>query len=252
MLLAAFQALVEHVPSRLTVIGADPEDLSRLDLRPRRALTHRRARQGVRLGPLAPPRRRRPALRALPGRRELRHGPDRGVRRGHARDRLGDRRLQGRRHRRCRRRPGAARRPAGAWPRSCSCSRTSPSDSLRWARRAAAAPSAMPGRAIADQVKKVYEWVTEPAPAPLSQAESAARRTGLVRIDGGPRRPAKRLPSLEPAPTTRWRPWPTRRPQGRSRRRGSPRPASHRARRTPDRRRPAWPPTSSTRTSSGC
>ena len=27
---AAFQALVEHVPSRLTVIGADPEDLSRL------------------------------------------------------------------------------------------------------------------------------------------------------------------------------------------------------------------------------
>jgi phosphatidyl-myo-inositol alpha-mannosyltransferase len=55
---------------------------------------------------------------------------------------------------------------------------------------------------VADQVKKVYEWVTEPAPAPLSQAESAARRTGLVRIDGGPRRPAKRLPSLEPAPTT--------------------------------------------------
>jgi phosphatidyl-myo-inositol alpha-mannosyltransferase len=55
---------------------------------------------------------------------------------------------------------------------------------------------------VADLVKKVYEWVTEPAPAPLSQAESAARRTGIVRIDGGPRRPAKRLPSLEPAPTT--------------------------------------------------
>jgi phosphatidylinositol alpha-mannosyltransferase len=30
--------------------------------------------------------------------------------------------------------------------------------------------------------------------------ESAARRTGLVRIDGGPRRPARRLPALEPAP----------------------------------------------------
>jgi phosphatidylinositol alpha-mannosyltransferase len=55
---------------------------------------------------------------------------------------------------------------------------------------------------VADQVKKVYEWVTEPVPAPVSQAESAARRTGLVRIDGGPRRPAKRLPSLEPAPAT--------------------------------------------------
>jgi phosphatidyl-myo-inositol alpha-mannosyltransferase len=55
---------------------------------------------------------------------------------------------------------------------------------------------------VAEQVKKVYEWVTEPAPAPLSQAESVARRTGLVRIDGGPRRPAKRVPSLEPAPTS--------------------------------------------------
>jgi phosphatidylinositol alpha-mannosyltransferase len=30
VLLAAFQALVEHVPSRLTVVGADPEDLARL------------------------------------------------------------------------------------------------------------------------------------------------------------------------------------------------------------------------------
>jgi phosphatidyl-myo-inositol alpha-mannosyltransferase len=53
---------------------------------------------------------------------------------------------------------------------------------------------------VADEVKQVYEWVTEPAPAPSSQLESAARRTGLMRIDGGPRRPAKRLPSLEPAP----------------------------------------------------
>jgi phosphatidyl-myo-inositol alpha-mannosyltransferase len=53
---------------------------------------------------------------------------------------------------------------------------------------------------VADRVKQVYEWVTEPAPAPASQLESAARRTGLVRIDGGARRPAKRLPSLEPAP----------------------------------------------------
>src|SRR6476659_8071133 len=55
---------------------------------------------------------------------------------------------------------------------------------------------------VAEQVKKVYEWVSEPAPAPVSQLESAARRTGIVRIDGGPRRPAKRLPSLEPAPAT--------------------------------------------------
>ena len=55
---------------------------------------------------------------------------------------------------------------------------------------------------VAEQVKKVYEWVRDPAPSPVSQLESAARRTGIVPIDGGPRRPAKRLPSLEPAPAT--------------------------------------------------
>jgi phosphatidylinositol alpha-mannosyltransferase len=53
---------------------------------------------------------------------------------------------------------------------------------------------------IADEVKQVYEWVSESAPAPVSKAEAVARRTGLVPIDGGTRRPAKRLPSLEPAP----------------------------------------------------
>jgi phosphatidyl-myo-inositol alpha-mannosyltransferase len=53
---------------------------------------------------------------------------------------------------------------------------------------------------VADEVKQVYEWVTEPTPAPVSQVEAAARRTGLMRLDGAPRRPAKRLPSLEPAP----------------------------------------------------
>jgi phosphatidylinositol alpha-mannosyltransferase len=53
---------------------------------------------------------------------------------------------------------------------------------------------------IADEVKQVYEQATEPAPAPVSQVESAARRSGIVPIDGGPRRPAKRLPTLEPAP----------------------------------------------------
>jgi phosphatidylinositol alpha-mannosyltransferase len=38
----------------------------------------------------------------------------------------------------------------------------------------------------------------EPAPAPISRAEQIARRTGLVRLDGGPRRPARKLPSLDP------------------------------------------------------
>jgi phosphatidylinositol alpha-mannosyltransferase len=52
---------------------------------------------------------------------------------------------------------------------------------------------------IADEVGEVYERAMEPAPAPIWPPEELARRTGLVRIDGGPKRPAKRLPSLEPA-----------------------------------------------------
>jgi phosphatidyl-myo-inositol alpha-mannosyltransferase len=55
---------------------------------------------------------------------------------------------------------------------------------------------------IAEEVTEVYERAIEPAPAPVSRSESTARRAGLVRIDGGPRRPAKRLPSLEPAPVS--------------------------------------------------
>jgi phosphatidyl-myo-inositol alpha-mannosyltransferase len=53
---------------------------------------------------------------------------------------------------------------------------------------------------IADEVTEVYERAIDPPRAPASSAESVARRTGLVRIDGGPRQPAKRLPPLEPAP----------------------------------------------------
>ena len=44
---------------------------------------------------------------------------------------------------------------------------------------------------VADQVKKVYEWVTEPTPAPLSQAESAASA-----VRSRPRTPATATPAL--------------------------------------------------------
>jgi phosphatidylinositol alpha-mannosyltransferase len=68
---------------------------------------------------------------------------------------------------------------------------------------------------IAGEVTELYERAMRPAPAlmrwraaaegearPVSwRPESLARRTGLVRADGGPKRPARRLPSLEPAPT---------------------------------------------------
>src|SRR6185312_11386451 len=51
---------------------------------------------------------------------------------------------------------------------------------------------------IADEVSDVYEAVQAPAPAASGPVEAAARRTGMVRLDGGPRRPARRLESLEP------------------------------------------------------
>jgi phosphatidyl-myo-inositol alpha-mannosyltransferase len=53
---------------------------------------------------------------------------------------------------------------------------------------------------IADEVTEVYERAIEPVPAPLMPVEGMARRTGIVPLDGGPRRPAQRLPSLEPTP----------------------------------------------------
>ena len=55
---------------------------------------------------------------------------------------------------------------------------------------------------VAEEVKSVYEAAMEPAPEPAGELEAAARRTGLMRLDGGPRRPARRLPSLDPVPET--------------------------------------------------
>ena len=132
-------------PARLTVVGADPEEISRLVADPDRADAHRRARQGLGLDPLAPARSGRPALRALSRRRELRHGPDRGDGRrtpAWSRRRSPDTATSSPTASMASwSRPPTRRRSA----RSCSCSRTSPSGSRRWARRGAAAPSATPG-----------------------------------------------------------------------------------------------------------
>ena len=81
----AFGALVEHVPCRLTVIGAEREDVLRYLADPetmRWIDVHGRVSGEE---PLASAARGRPALRAVALRRELRHGPDRGLRRRHAR-----------------------------------------------------------------------------------------------------------------------------------------------------------------------
>jgi phosphatidylinositol alpha-mannosyltransferase len=52
---------------------------------------------------------------------------------------------------------------------------------------------------VADQVTEVYERAIE-APRPVTRSERAAHWAGLRRAEGGPRHPARRLPSLDPAP----------------------------------------------------
>ena len=52
---------------------------------------------------------------------------------------------------------------------------------------------------VAEQVSAVYEWIVE-SPAPEPGLAGAPRRAGLVPIDGSPPRPARRLPALDPAP----------------------------------------------------
>ena len=52
---------------------------------------------------------------------------------------------------------------------------------------------------VAGGVETVYERAIK-APAPAGAAERAARAAGFVAADGGPRRPARRLPTLDPAP----------------------------------------------------
>ena len=52
---------------------------------------------------------------------------------------------------------------------------------------------------VADQVLNVYGRAVE-APKPVGAGERMAHWSGLRSADGGPRRPARRLPSLDPAP----------------------------------------------------
>ncbi|HSI80915.1 MAG TPA: glycosyltransferase [Solirubrobacterales bacterium] len=52
---------------------------------------------------------------------------------------------------------------------------------------------------IAERVEDVYQQARY-RPSAASSAERLARRAGLVPADGGPPRPARRLPSLDPAP----------------------------------------------------
>ena len=51
---------------------------------------------------------------------------------------------------------------------------------------------------VADEVSEVYERAAQPITAPADEINAAARRAGLIRFDGGPRRPAKRIPCPDP------------------------------------------------------
>jgi phosphatidylinositol alpha-mannosyltransferase len=70
-------------------------------------------------------------------------------------------------------------------------------DAMGRAARETAARYAWPR--VAEQVEQVYREVQD-APEPATAATRLARRSGLEPIDGGLRRPPKRLPSLDPAP----------------------------------------------------
>ena len=68
---------------------------------------------------------------------------------------------------------------------------------MRVAARASAERYAWPQ--VADSLTKVYERATQ-APEPATRTERVARNIGLVPANGGPRKPARRLPSLDPSP----------------------------------------------------
>jgi phosphatidyl-myo-inositol alpha-mannosyltransferase len=199
VLLAAFQALVEHVPSRLTVIGADPEDVSRLVTDPD-VLSHIDV-----LGKVSDS-----VLWRHLGDADLLCAPSlAGESFGMV---LIEAMAAGT--------PVIASGIAGysdVVTDGVDGVLVPPADpqalaeelqllALEPERRAAMSEAGRRSAEryawprIADEVRQVYEWVAEPAPAAGSWAESAARRTGLVPIDGAARRPAKRLPSLEPVP----------------------------------------------------
>ena len=199
VLLRAFEALREHVPGR-----AD-------DRRRRAARRSRRCcstPRGVRA--LGQGRRRRAsargaargrrALRAVARRRELRHGPDRGVRGGHAGHRLRHRRLPRRRARRRRRHARPARRRDARSPRSCATSRSSPSAARAMAAAAAERAERYAWPRVADEVVEVYERRDRGARA--RAAPRAARRAVAAGVAPPPtaarERPRRGCPALEP------------------------------------------------------
>ena len=170
-----------------------------LPRRPRGARAHRRARRRLPRPPLGGARRRRRALRAVARRRELRHGPDRGVRRRHAGRRLRDRRLP--RRRRATASTASWSRPAipSASPRSCSASTSSPTAAPRWARPPARAPSGTPGRGSPTRSNASTSGRST-CPQPVDRLTGSPSATASPPPTGCRGCPAMRIPSPEPIP----------------------------------------------------
>ena len=204
LLLRAFEALREHIPTELTVIGPTPEELSPLMLDPRGVT---RARQGRRRPQAARARAGRRAVRAVARRRELRDGADRGVRRRHAGRRVGHRRLSRRRPRRRRRRARAASATRRRSPRRCATSTRSPQRRAAMARAAARDVERFAWPRVAAEVMERLRGRDRDAGAGGRRRSAPPSRVGARAADLKPRvrgpaaaEPRAELPAVEAQP----------------------------------------------------
>ena len=212
VLLRAFEALREHVPVRLTIVGASESEVAPLLVERRRrdrARPRRRRREARRA------RGRRRARRPVARRRVVRHGPDGGLRRGHARRRVRHRRLPRRGARRRRRPARPARRRDGAG-RDAARPRARPARATeRSAPPPRRAPSATPGRRSPPRSLDAYaDARAVPEPEGAVAARRGAARPAL-------RRPRPAPPGAAAARRSSRRPPCARPPRGRLLRRGA-------------------------------
>ena len=202
VLLAAFEALREHIPATLTLVGAGDDEVAHMMLDGRR---RRGPREGLRAAQAGRAARSRRAVRPLARRRELRHGPDRGLRRRDAGARLRHPRLPRRPARRVRRRAGARPATRSRSPSSCARWRSTRPGASGWRARRASAPSASPGRTSPPKCSTA----TSTRSRPRSRAQAGgrapirgARRYGLAPRDLlRPSRPSGFRASSRPART---------------------------------------------------
>ena len=136
------------------------------------------------------------------------------------------------------------------WRRSCSGSTSSLPAVRRWGARRAKRPRTTRGRASPSRSRRSTSRSRTRLSRPRARMR-LARRAGLAPIDGGPRRPPKRLPSLDPAPGPGGGAAP-RRQAHRARRGGRSRRRPHGSRSPPDRASRTWSRASSAPTPAGC